>query len=251
MSSKDLQPILKNWTFEPNRIAVRKIIGEDGQPKIQMRLPLGVLQMETSGRPDGERPHHCESLLEFHEKQLINYEQRNGTRLGYTMAPDQVQAVRDEALMYYQRYLAAFVLEDFADVVRDTERNLRVLDLCRDYAEEESDREAFEGYRPYIVMMNARSRAQVADSAGQIAKAIEEIDGGLNTIRDFFYAFDRPEGFEHSDEAKILREMRKKMSAKLPVSDVDLLLNQLNEAIEEERFEDAASLRDRIQQKKS
>ena len=38
------------------RIA-RKIVGEDGKEKLQVRLDLGLLQMELNGRPDGERPH--------------------------------------------------------------------------------------------------------------------------------------------------------------------------------------------------
>ena len=53
MASHDLRRILAGWDYEPHQITVRKIAGDDGAIKIQMRLPLGVLQMEVSGRPDG------------------------------------------------------------------------------------------------------------------------------------------------------------------------------------------------------
>ena len=68
--SKDIAPVLRGWEYEPGSINVRKISGLDGREKIQMRLDLGLLQMEVTGRPDGERPHGCESLLEYFEKRL-------------------------------------------------------------------------------------------------------------------------------------------------------------------------------------
>ena len=55
---------------EPGVINVRKIHGVDGLPKFQMRLDLGLLQMEMSGRPDGVRPHGYESLLDYFENNL-------------------------------------------------------------------------------------------------------------------------------------------------------------------------------------
>ena len=56
-SMKDIGHILKGWEYEAGTINVRRITGNDGQPKLQMRLDLGLLQMEMDGRPDGERPH--------------------------------------------------------------------------------------------------------------------------------------------------------------------------------------------------
>ena len=53
MATNDLRPILGGWEYEPGQIMVRKIVGLDGAVKIQMRLDLGVLQMESTGRPDG------------------------------------------------------------------------------------------------------------------------------------------------------------------------------------------------------
>ena len=38
--SKDIVPLLKGWDYEPGTINVRKINGNDGAPKLQMRLDL-------------------------------------------------------------------------------------------------------------------------------------------------------------------------------------------------------------------
>src|SRR5438552_3756040 len=77
LPSKDITPVLKGWDYESGTINVRKINGVDGMPKLQMRLDLGLLQMEMSGRPDGARPHGYESLLEYHEDQLADYKRMN------------------------------------------------------------------------------------------------------------------------------------------------------------------------------
>src|SRR5438309_2321867 len=66
--SLDLNTILKDWPHESGSIKVRKVTGLDGREKLQLRVDLGVLQMEMSGRPDGQHPHNCESLLQYHQK---------------------------------------------------------------------------------------------------------------------------------------------------------------------------------------
>ncbi len=65
--SQDITSILADWDFDPDELQVRLIAGDDGKEKIQMRVDLGVLQMELSGRPDGRKPHGFESLLDFYE----------------------------------------------------------------------------------------------------------------------------------------------------------------------------------------
>ena len=66
--SLDLNTILKDWPYESGTVKVRKITGLDGREKLQLRVDLGLLQMEITGRPDGRRPHNCESLLEYHRR---------------------------------------------------------------------------------------------------------------------------------------------------------------------------------------
>src|SRR5215212_8238786 len=67
--SLDLNDLLRDWPHEPGQLKVRKITGSDGREKLQLRIDLGLIQMETSGRPDGKAPHGCESLYDFHLQQ--------------------------------------------------------------------------------------------------------------------------------------------------------------------------------------
>lgn len=247
--NKDIVPLLKGWDYEPGTINVRKISGSDGRPKLQMRLDLGLLQMEVSGRPDAHRPHGHESLLEYYESQLQDHRTENGSELGFHLTSSDCQLLREEAHMYYQRYLSLFVLEDFKGVVRDTARNLRVLDLCGKFANSERDRLVLEQYRPYTTMMNVRSRAQMFVKDKKHELALESVREGLKEIREFFDRFGQDEAFEHSNEVRVLKKLAREIRRKLPVDPMQKLRTQLDRAVKKENYEEAAKLRDEIKRK--
>jgi hypothetical protein len=248
-SSKDITPLLKGWDYEPGTINVRKVNGLDGSPKLQMRLDLGLLQMELNGRPDGARPNGCESLLEYYETQLREHKRRNGTELGFHLTGDQCAALREEAGLYYHRYLGLYVLEDFPAVVRDTARNLRVLDFCGKFAVDEQDRLVLEQYRPYITMMNARAAASILFKDEKFNQALETVNQGLDNIKEFFTRFGQPDAFTQANEVKILKQFARDIRKKLPIDPLAKLQSQLDKAVKSERYEEAARLRDEIKRK--
>jgi hypothetical protein len=246
MASLDLRRTLAGWEYEPSQITVRKIIGDDGSVKIQMRVDLGVLQMEPTGRPDGKRPHGCESLLAYHEHRLAKHVEKNGTELGFELLTEECAGLREEAIQFYHRYLAEFVLEDFEGVDHDTARNLRVLDLCRRHAREENDRYVLEQHRPYLIMMNARAKAHLALRRGASKTALIHVKGALRMIQEFMTEVGQEKVFEESTEVVILQALAREVSARLPSDPVEQLERELQRAVDEERYEDAAVLRDRL-----
>jgi hypothetical protein len=245
--SKDITPVLKSWEYEAGTINVRKVSGIDGNPKLQMRLDLGLLQMEMTGRPDGDRPHGRESLLDFYEELLQEHTRKNGTEMGFALTADQCQSLREEAVMYYHRYLSLFVLEEFPGVVRDTDRNLRVLDMCGKYATDEQDRLILEQYRPYITMMNTRAQASIHVERKNYTEAIKQVEEGMERIREFYERFGQEEAFEKSNEVRVLKRFGKEIQRKLPIDPMERLRRKLDRAVREERYEDAARLRDEIE----
>jgi hypothetical protein len=246
MGSHDLRRILAGWDYEPNQITVRRIVGDDGTVKLQMRLDLGVLQMEVAGRPDGKSPHGFQSLLEYHQHRRRHYVENNGTDLGFELTPGECQSMREEAVQYYHRYLAEFVLEDFEGVERDTARNLQVLDLCCNYAREESDRMILEQYRPYLVMMNTRAQAHLALRNGSFKTALARVEAGLSMIYEVMAESGQEEIFEETTEVNILRALRQEIATRLPADPLQRLEEELERAVLEERYEDATVLRDRM-----
>lgn len=247
MPSKDLRVITDGWPYEPGQINVRKIRGADNRIKIQMRVDLGVLQMEVDGRPDGRRPHDHDSLLDYHQQRVDAHHRRNGTDLGFTLDSEECRDIREEAFQYYQRYLANFVLEDYEAVSRDTKRNLDVLDLCIKYASDEEDRYSLEQYRPYILMMHYRSKALSAMKKKAYRTAKAHVESGLKTLKDYFAQFGQPKAYKLSDEVKVLKALRREIRGHLPVDPLVKARKMLARALAEERYEDAARLRDEIE----
>jgi hypothetical protein len=247
--SKDILPLLKGWDYEPGTINVRKINGLDGRPKLQMRLDLGLLQMELTGRPDGAKPHGYDSLLEYYEDKLNDHRRINGSELGFHLTGIECQSLREEAVMYYHRYLSLFVLEEFTGVVRDTARNLKVLDMCGRYAINQEDRLVLEQYRPYITMMNVRAQASIQFNDKKFNAALETVTEGLDSIKEFFARFGQEEAFSRSNEVKILKKFARDIRKKLPVDPIQKLKTQLEKAVQREQYEVAAKLRDEIKRK--
>ncbi len=239
----DLTRLLDEWPFEPGKLNVRLIEGQDGEPRVQVRLDLGILQMHVDGRPDGQRPDGYDSLLEYHEARI---DEASGEAKRVTLSAEECQALRDEAVQYYHRYMALLVLEDYEGVVRDTTRNLRVLDLCHQHAATEADRTILEQFRPYITMMRARAMASQAIKDNEPKAAIHAIDEGLEALRQHFAETGEPDGFEQSSEVQMLRGMREALVPKLPVSQTSELKARLARALEQENYELAAILRDEL-----
>lgn len=241
---RDLRTILDGWDYEPGKISVRKIIGRDGCEKIQTRIDCGVLQFECSGRPDRARPRDCESLLEYHEQRLRDHIRIFGDDDEYLLSPEQCAELRHESYLYYQRYLACFVLEEFEAVERDAGRNLRVLDLCRRYAACEADRAALEPQRAYVIMMIARARAYLALREARFEAALRVVEDARKAIEAL--DGDEDDAPRHVSELNTLGALHDEIIDHMPETSPIKLRAQLALAVECEDYEAAAKLRDRL-----
>ena len=139
--------------------------------------------------------------------------------------------------MYYHRYLAQFVLEDFKAVERDTRRNLRVMDLCNSYAAEQSDRYILEQYRPYVVMMCTRARAQAALRDQRPKQALAAVREGVGEIEEFTERFGGDLAGE-PPEMTILSALAREIETRIPLDPLSKLQSELELAVAEERAEE-------------
>jgi len=241
--SLDLNTILKDWPHENGDIKVRKIAGLDGREKLQLRVDLGVLQMEVAGRPDGRRPHNCESLLEYHQKRATRAATKGET---YELTPEQCAELQQEGIQYYHRYLSLFQINDFEGVVRDTQRNLDLLTFVSEHTDREEFSWSLQQFRPYVLMMNTRAKASIFLGQGKFAEAIGEIEHGRDAITDFLQQSNFPELVSKSSEIAFLDEWLEEVKAKRPLSKLEIMQREMETAIAKELYERAAELRDAI-----
>lgn len=250
MEPQDLSQILSDWPIEPGRINARMITGTDDRPKIQVRVELGILQMELDGRPDAQRPEGHPSVLAASQDRLRRYQSSTGMTTGFALSPEQCRELRQEAVQYYHRYVALFALGRYEKVVRDTEHNLAILDLCRDFAAEPSDRAMLEQFRPQLVTMRARAVAEQAIADHAPKQALASLDHGIEELRAIFAEYSDPDAFDSANEVMLLRGMRDALVPKLPASQRAELEERIRAAIDAENYELAAILRDELRMMK-
>jgi UvrB/uvrC motif len=241
--SQDIQHLLDSWEFEPDELQVRFIAGDDGREKIQMRIDLGVIQLETSGRPDGERPEGYESLLEFYEAKA---QQAAEGSSAFSLGPEDCSKLMREGLQYYHRYLSAFHLERYEIVAKDTVRNLRLFAFVGRHASRQRDKLEFDKYRPYVQMMNTRARASMAIKEGDHQAALSLIDGGIKAIRKFLREYKQEEREQECAELRSLLNWRREVKRDRPLEPLERLEQQLELSVVREDYEEAARLRDKI-----
>ena len=242
--SKDISKLTAGWEYEPDELQVRIIAGEDRRDKIQMRIDLGLIQMEISGRPDGTRPEGFDSLLDAFESKTLAAEK---AKVDFSLDTNDCAELMREGLQYYHRYLSAFHLQRFDLVVRDTERNLRLFAFVVRYATRQRDKLQFDHYRPYVTMMRSKAAANQALSKNNYADSLAAVDEGIDGIRTFLREYDRAGNEAECMELGLLLRLRREIEAERPVGPVERLEQQLNLAVALEEYEEAARLRDQLQ----
>lgn len=241
--SLDLNDLLRDWPHEPGMIKVRKILGSDGKEKLQLRIDLGLIQMETKGRPDGVEPHDCESLLEYHRGRANRKEKRGDT---FNLSAEEVGEMQQEGIQYYHRYISLFQIGDYIGVIRDTQRNLEMFSFVTKYAEREEFSASVEQFTPYVLMMNTRAKASIEIEREDFAAAVLKIEAGMEKIRTFYESVENPEASANSPELGFLSEWLEEVRAKQPLTKLEKMQREMDKAIAAEAYERAAELRDAI-----
>lgn len=252
--SLDITRILEGWSFEPDDVSVRIVRGDDGRDKIQMRLDLGLIQMEVDGRPDGQRPEGCDSWLEFFQRRQQAEAVAHPDAAPRLLETADCQLLMREGVQYYHRYLSFWHLKRYEMCARDTNRNLRLFGFVREYARHERDKRMFDQYRPYVTMMHTRAVATPLVELRDFAAALKTIEAGIEGVKQFLVDYEQTEKAGQVGELLFLEKWREELLADHPqladepepVDAVTPLRRQLEAAIAAERFEEAARLRDEI-----
>ena len=253
--SKDISKTLDGWDYDPDRISVRIVQGSDGRDKIQLRLDLGLLQMDFDGRPDGQRVGGCSSWLDFYERQRIKHEADADNEEPFYLESEDCQRLLREGIQYYHRYVSFWHLERYELCARDTNRNLKLFAFVRQYARHDKDKMQFDQWRPYVTMMHARAVATPLVGLRDFGAAIGAIDAAIEGIREFLEQYNQTHNAENCSELTYLQRWREELVSKgsgelreEPYNPLTRLQAELEQAVEEERFEDAARLRDTIRE---
>ncbi len=253
----DLGPIVKDWPAEPGGIRVRLIRSRDDREYIQLRVDLGVLQLEIEGRPDGEKPFDLDSMLSF-------LEQRSSETPGdLDLDEDELEEISRELMQYYRRRISLMALAEQARIeeepleadrffrlaAQDATHNLHILDIIDARIDDDEFVEEHIQYRPFIIMHRSMCQAERALLAGLAELAVETVKYGIREIRAC--CEDEREEIDTGEDVvdvasliEALRMMERRIRKEHEIEQT--LSERLDDAIEREDYEQAARLRDEL-----
>lgn len=239
--SKHIDDILRSWPYDPTSIRARVCRGSDGRDVLQMRVDMGVLQMEVEGRPDGTRPHGHDTYFDY----LLTRVLHEGDEL--VLTDEQCLEVDRELVQFYHRRVCWLRLEQYREVVKDVEHALSLMDFCLRHASNEEWIMAHEQYRPFMMFhqIQAAALAQLEEEGPEVA--VQGITQGLQRIHALFESHELDDRFEEDELVQRLIQMRESLREEYSVGRT--LNEQLADAVASERYELAARLRDELKRR--
>ncbi len=233
-----LDDLLRDWSYEPQTLGVRIVAGNDGRDVLQMRIDMGILQLETGGRPDGARPEGFESYFDF----LVSESIRFGNE--FVIDDDQSNEVDREFVQYYHRRICWLRLQDYERAIRDADHTLGLMDFCKKHSDDDQWTLSHEQYRPFVLFHRTQAAALASLDEGGPEESIQAINGGLDSLREVFEEYEAEDHFDDDELVARLLDLRETLRKEYEVGKT--LHEQLAEAVASEQYELAARLRDEL-----
>ncbi len=237
--NQDIDAILRDWPYQPGVISARIVRAAGRRKVLQMRIELGLLQMEFTARPDGERPGGKDTYLEYISGQVGDAEDEPEL-----LTDEQCFEIDREFVQYYHRRICCLALREFDRAVADADHTLELMDFVAAHSPNEEWTASHERYRPFVHFHRTQALALAVLEKSGPETAIEEINKGLEEMRKIFVSAEAEEQFDADELVVQLRELKESLRTEYKVGPT--LAEQLAEAVAAEEYERAARLRDEI-----
>jgi hypothetical protein len=243
----DIDGALRGWPYKPGAISARRIRAKDGREVLQMRVEMGLVQMETMGRPDGTRPHGANTYLDWLRDR--------STRMGesFILSDTQCLELDREFLQYYHRRVCWLALREFRRAVEDADHTLAMMDFALLHSPGNDWTLSHEQYRGFVLFHRTQAAALAELEQSGADAAIEAINRGLDEMQAIREAEEIEEIEEppsdESEQVAQLAQLKEWIRQEYHIGRT--LQEQLADAVAAEEYERAAELRDQIARRAS
>lgn len=235
---KHIDEILRDWPYVPGSVLARRVKGSDGREVLQMRVEMGLLQMELEGRPDGERPEGADTYFDH----LLGLAVHRGEN--FELDEEQCDEIDREFVQFYHRRVCWLALREFRQAQRDADHTLALMDFASAHAPDEQWVLSHEQYRPFVMFHRTQAAALAEVDATGPEAAIDEIDAGLKRFQELYVQYEAEEFYDEDELVSRLVELRESIRDHYSIGPT--LAEELSEAVAKEEYERAARLRDEI-----
>lgn len=239
----DIDRILQEWNYSPGEISARLVRAVGGREVLQLRVDMGLLQLETVGRPDGQKPGGANSYYEY----LKRLQARCAGE--FTLTAEQCAEADREFMQFYHRRVCWLALREYRKAANDADHTLAFMDFVRDYSPDEEWTVSHEQYRPFVLFHRTQAATLATLEEATPAEALEELNRGLRDFQELFASYDAEEQLEDDELVTRLNELRDTLREHYNLK--PSLKEQLEEAVAAEQYELAARLRDELRRGQS
>jgi tetratricopeptide (TPR) repeat protein len=247
---RDLDDVIQGWPYdpEPGEVLAREVRARDGRTVLQIRVELGVLQLEVGGRPDGERPHGFATYLDYLRHCAAGRGQSPGGKSSpWTMSASQCGAADREFIQFNHRRVAWLALRRYDKAIQDADHTLALMDFIQRHGNEETFIASHEQLRGPVLFHRTQAATILALERRRYEEAIDALRDGIDRInahqRSWWDQHD-PDDSPNPALVDHLRDFEQEIRSNYRVEKT--LREQLDEAVAREDYEQAARLRDRI-----
>lgn len=248
---RDIDDALAEWPYdpEPGAIKAREVRGRDNRVLVQIRLELGLMQMESEGRPDGGKPHGFATFLDY----LMHKAARD-----LKAEPDSVWAMTGEQCLetdreisqFYHRRVAWLSLQRYERALADADHALKIMDFVDRFGPGEEYKISHERYRGLVLFHRTQAAVALSLSQQKPELAIDAIRDGKERLsrhhknwRSRVIEDDTPNEQLLEQLSVLEDEVRRNYSV------AKTLREQLEEAVAAEDYEAAARIRDQMKER--
>jgi len=245
---RDIDEALYGWPYEPEpgEAIAREIRARDGRNVLQIRIELGLMQLEVEGRPDGVRPHSFPTFLDYlRHRASTRSSAQGGGKSPWSMSTEHCAEADREFAQFYHRRIAWLTLHRYDKALEDAEHSLALMDFVKKYAGDPDYVTNHERYRGLVLLHKTQASAALALERRKPEQAIDAIREGLERLTEHQQALvSEPDETPNEAYLEQLRHLEREIRKEFAVEKT--LREQLDEAVADEDYELAARLRDQI-----
>jgi len=178
------------------------------------------------------------------------------------LSPTACAELRQSVERAEQLLACLLTVEDHVRVVAEARRCRAAIHLCTHFAEGElaragdhddarhddarHDARDIASRAPRIILMETRAQVAIAKAAGAPIEALHHVDCALRDLLDHYTAHATVREYDRAQEVRTLERLRARLIDEIFPGPRAELRRALSDALREERYEDAARLRDRL-----
>ncbi len=249
---RDLDDVIQGWPYdpEPGEVLAREVRARDGRSVLQVRVELGVLQLEIAGRPDGARPHGFATYLDYLRYCAASRGQNPGGKAPpWSMDQEHCAGSDREFIQYYHRRMAWLSLRRYEKAILDADHTLALMDFVKRHGDDEDYVTSHEQFRGLVQFHRSQAQALLAIERRRPEEAIDALREGverLNVHQKSWWDARESEASESPNPSLVEQLQMFEQEIRKNYAVEKTLREQLDEAVAREDYEQAARLRDLI-----